>query len=650
MARPVRKYVNPTAARWVLLPWLLLSPTAWGDECVIKEFFAEDSAPRELTGGPIIKVGTSSVLRPIQLTMGSDAPQEPETPKERRERQRWDAIRNRDLVAFVKGLPADEAARRKLLQQALALDEAFRASALPIVRQILKWDPSGLSERYRGSNSMALEGVARSWQRLEESRRSGDTVKNWPDPQDQVELIRMLLNAGADPDGHGDWLTPLGVIASLQASPETLRAAEMLLRRGATLERRGADGRSPLALAAQQKNAELVRLMLEWRQPSQDVLDEAIVKGPFVASNGAVALLLERGANINADGSKYGFNSTYYPAMQAGAGVKDPGGPELMQLLIRHKVDPNLLYNELDSPLMEVMHHLELMKGLLDLGADPNNRNRTGDTPLHVATRVPGHAPRAPEDIRPPAVIEPGLDAGVRSKSVAMLLQYGADPNGRDGSGATPLMLTGPDDAETVDLLLSRGGKLNLDEKVLHYYHQYKAPVGPVSWSVLHRNDQLGAALVRRNARIPPEDCGAVFYAAQTGSIKTLAALLDLNANAGVESDWTRMTPLLVAAKNGQAKAISVLLVRRVASVNEMIPVSVHFAGGDGPFGLVLIGGQTALMIAALHGHKAAVEELIRHGAGINRFDSNGKTALDYARQAEQMEIVELLKANGARE
>ena len=47
----------------------------------------------------------------------------------------------------------------------------------------------------------------------------------------------------------------------------------------------------------------------------------------------------------------------------------------------------------------------------------------------------------------------------MKAKSVAMLLQHGADPNGVDGSGMTPLMVTGPDDTEAVKLLLDRGGK-----------------------------------------------------------------------------------------------------------------------------------------------------------------------------------------------
>ncbi len=58
--------------------------------------------------------------------------------------------------------------------------------------------------------------------------------------------------------------------------------------------------------------------------------------------------------------------------------------------------------------------------------------------------------------------------------------------------------------------------------------------------------------------------------------------------------------------------------------------------------------GETALMIAARDGLVQNVKALIEAGADVNKKDNDGSTALAHAKDSENAEIVELLKANGA--
>ncbi|RPH63562.1 MAG: ankyrin repeat domain-containing protein [Acidobacteria bacterium] len=318
-----------------------------------------------------------------------------------------------------------------------------------------------------------------------------------------------------------------------------------------------------------------------------------------------------------------------------------------MLLLIRYEVDPNGLIPGTDSPLMQVMHDHELMQGLLELGANTNYRGRAGDMPLHRAARVPSEVVREPGDPRSLTVVAPGLDPHMKAKSVAMLLQHGADPNGVDGSGMTPLMLTGPDDTEAVKLLLDRGGKVILDGNALTNYRHERIPVGPISWSLLNYKDALAAGLARRSKKIPADDCGAVFYAAQTGATRALSALLDRKARTDLESDMNRLTPLIAAARYGQAASVKILLDRRAAKVDESTSMGIAWVGGHGlAVRPVVYGRQTALMLATEAGHVDIVKELLRRGADVDRVDTGGRTALDYARERGHEDIVALLQSS----
>ncbi len=57
--------------------------------------------------------------------------------------------------------------------------------------------------------------------------------------------------------------------------------------------------------------------------------------------------------------------------------------------------------------------------------------------------------------------------------------------------------------------------------------------------------------------------------------------------------------------------------------------------------------GSSALMRASLKGHKDIVVALLNAGANIKLKASDGKTALDYAREVGQAAIVALLEGGG---
>ncbi len=95
---------------------------------------------------------------------------------------------------------------------------------------------------------------------------------------------------------------------------------------------------------------------------------------------------------------------------------------------------------ETPATLMEAARKgdVKAVKSFLARGADPNGRNRFGATPLHMA---------------------------VTARSIAvvrLLLEGGADPNAATRTGATPLHLAAFDDSlEIAKALAARGAKVN---------------------------------------------------------------------------------------------------------------------------------------------------------------------------------------------
>lgn len=76
-----------------------------------------------------------------------------------------------------------------------------------------------------------------------------------------VEMTRVLLDAGADPNLRGHGLTPLG-LAALKGQA---RIARLLLAAGADPDLKGADGNTPLYNAALLGHAEVIRELTPYR-------------------------------------------------------------------------------------------------------------------------------------------------------------------------------------------------------------------------------------------------------------------------------------------------------------------------------------------------------------------------------------------------
>jgi ankyrin repeat protein len=471
----------------------------------------------------------------------------------------WDlvhAVQRHDLHTFVRLLPADPRKRHDELASRDLLEIAAAESALDIVRQIISWYPDLAHPRKPGwSVTRQLEQLIRTWSHEATRARDQDEPLAGPPVADRIEALRYLLEWGADPDGTPTG-SPLVMIAGMPASDETGRAADMLVRAGA--RNRPWNDTTPLRTAAASSSGRVMEALL--RLPlSRGELDDALVRTPVRSANPVLGLLVAHGADVNTSLPGVGTGGPYPAVFLAVQAFQAEGD-------------------------------LSVVKQVLAYGADPKRASYAG-TPLMVAAHDP-------------AVLR-------------LLLAAGADPEVRDAHGLNALMMTRDGDDESIRMLLDRGSTVRVESVVWREDAKPRVPIGPVSWSLIHGNDSLAAALVTRQA--PGDaDCGAAYYAAQAGANATLRALLQRRVSlTGVRDDeW--LTPFMIAAREGELQTVRFFLDQGIARPDESIPRRPAIVGSGGhpsiPV-LSIIGGESALDIAQQARQGAVVEELKKRGA-----------------------------------
>jgi len=311
---------------------------------------------------------------------------------------------------------------------------------------------------------------------------------------------RLLIDHGADVNAHSRMgRTPLGMAASCDGCSRVVR---LLLSKGADPNYRDKGGMTPLWLAASAGDADSVRALLD------------AGAGVDTPSNDGTTPLMHAVQNCNL---------------------------EIVNLLLAHHANVHAASTDggaVKSGPIELLHV----------------------TPLHYA------APYCPTDV------------------VRALLDAGADPNARDGRGMTPLMLSvgsETQDAAVVRVLIHAGAELTpnskLGETAYDWARKYKNPdvlaqlTGAGAWAPStaveagHRRDKaVAAAVAVERATALLERSSAEFFK-QSGCVgchhqmMTLAAVTAARTaavhvdEAGardlvrmIESDWTRsQEPLL---------------------------------------------------------------------------------------------------------
>lgn len=254
---------------------------------------------------------------------------------------------------------------------------------------------------------------------IEAKLKNGHTPLYYAAYRDEVDMARLLIAHGADVNaklqGPVDGWTPLHTAALYGRTDLAL----LLLDHGVDINARAADGTMPLELAARGGHEDMVRLLID-KGADLSNRDILLYYACWNRQKDLVELLIRKGADVNSQAG--GLT----PAMAA-IWVASRDAPELtdiLRLLLDDGADPDTKDVAGWSPLHYAANNADLTELLLDEGANPNIRTRDGDTPLHLVAE------------------------GGNTAVAQLLISRRADINAKNSYGFTPLSIAESSDKD----------------------------------------------------------------------------------------------------------------------------------------------------------------------------------------------------------
>lgn len=260
---------------------------------------------------------------------------------------------------------------------------------------------------------------------------------------DQTSAVASLLAGGADPNTRDDMGATALMYAAIYSSADTVRLllksradvnaanatgstalmwaagdavkTRLLIEHGAAVNARAGDGTTALLVAARYGNAEALRALLAAGADLKVAPNDALLRAVFVRDNSdEVQRVLQQAGVVLRDPSRLNAlfltSGTAVTNFAAAKPTLASAGKDSQDLQIATLRLP---------PLSLVAYHgeVDLMRSLIERGADVNGKTSRGATALMLAAAGPQPSPRA----------------------VRLLLAKGADIKARDDMGRTAL-------------------------------------------------------------------------------------------------------------------------------------------------------------------------------------------------------------------
>jgi ankyrin repeat protein len=529
---------------------------------------------------------------------------------------------------------------------------------------------SGIVEAAKQRDIDAVRVLIKDGADVNAAQGDGSTALHWAARSGKADLVQMLLYAGANVMAT----TRLGAYTPLMMAAQGGHSAVVatLIAGGADVNATSATGTTPLMFAAESGDTRTVTMLVEG---GADVngREKAMEQTPlmFAAAYNrvdVVKLLIARGADLKAtskvvDLAKLSnpeeeFSRRQRAERQGAQPETGPRPPDVAGATRQYR------YNELVgtsggfSPLQFAARqgHAEIVKALVEAGADVNQRN-PGDesTPLIVAT-INGY-----------------FDIG------AYLLEHGADPRLASDNGVTPLygainvqwapkalypqprayLQQQVTYADFMKLLLEKGAEPNVRLTRKVWYSGYNFDLAGVDeigatpfWRAAYGADVEAMKLLIAYGADPTVPTIKPAGRPRTGDGDRLN-VQDVSGIPPVPVGGPAVTPLQAASGVGYAEGFAANshryaptgLLPAMKYLIEELGADVNAADHE---------GNTALHHAAARGDVESIKYLVSKGADVSRVNREGQTTADMANGPVQRtqpfpEAVALLESLGAK-
>ena len=379
-----------------------------------------------------------------------------------------------------------------------------------------------------------------------------------------------------------------GTVEQLQSNPawrlllaidtRDHQALQALLNRGESPNKRAPNGQIPLNTAAQ------------------------------IGDLDAVQMLVKAGAEINPSNPKR--TAVLHDAVEFGQ-------VDVVRFLLANGAQVDAPYGG-ETALFSALHHRrqDLLKLLIEAGADVNVRNAQGYTPLMIAAQDDNlslvrflHGAGARFSSPQEELLYMASDGSV--DDIRRILAQGTNVNWHYGGGVTPLIAAAQNgQTAAVKCLLAAGAKVN------DFDTQNDTAL---MFAIKSQHQSTIQALIDGGADVTLVDMGGVSTLTQAAIYLDDPDLVRLLIRRGVPLDGARslihVSPLMQAAGFGHFKTAKILVAAGV-DVNAQSKE-----------------GLSALMDAAMGGDLDIITLLLNAGANPTLKSRDGKSALDYARQ-----------------
>ncbi|KAL5610415.1 hypothetical protein FOBRF1_006532 [Fusarium oxysporum] len=344
------------------------------------------------------------------------------------------------------------------------------------------------------------------------------------------------------------------------------------------------------------------------------------------------------------------------------------GNIEVVKMLLEKGADAAAVTKDGRTPLHEALKngHSQIAKVLIEKGADARTADNYGSTPLYLALQN-GHLEIAKVLIEKGADARAANDYGSTPLHLAsqnghleiakVLIEKGADVRAATEDGFKPLHLA------------SQSGHLEIAKMLLEKGANVRAATEN-GWTPLHLTSKNGHLETARilldkgaDTAVANNDGSTPLHlASENGHLEIAKMLLEKGANAAA-ADNDGSTPLHLASKNGHLETARILLDRGAdtAVANKYGWTSLHYASGNGHSAITKIlldnradagavdkYGSTPLHDASRKGHLEITKILLDKGADTAVVNNDGSTPLHYASGNGHSAITKILLDNRA--